>query len=68
MLIPELPYKKFIVKNNFNKSSIKIFAKQINIHPGIVVGRLQHDGHLPYSYNKERAKYEWVTPNQKEIK
>ena len=33
-----------------SKASIKAFAKKINIHPGIVVGRLHHDGILPFTH------------------
>lgn len=30
------------------KVSVKAFARRIGIHPGIVVGRLQHDGSIPF--------------------
>ena len=42
-LIPEKEYDSFCRKTNFEKNDILMFAKKINIHPGIVVGRLQHD-------------------------
>lgn len=32
------------------KSAVRAFAQQLGIHPGIVVGRLQHDGHIPPSW------------------
>lgn len=32
------------------KAQIEQFAKEIEIHPGIVVGRLQHEGLIPFSY------------------
>ncbi|WP_026400037.1 hypothetical protein [Acholeplasma equifetale] len=34
------------------------FAKLINIHPGIVVGRMQYDKHIPYSsFNNLKETY-----------
>lgn len=42
-LIPPKEYKKFIQNKYISDKQIKEFAKSICIHPGIVVGRLQHD-------------------------
>ncbi len=39
---------------------IKSFATQLNIHPGIIVGRLQHEKVLPYTFNQLRMRLEWV--------
>lgn len=47
-------YNKFIneKQDSFTKKSIEDFAASQNVLPGIVVGRLQHDKHLPYkSFN-----------------
>lgn len=35
------------------KAAVVGFAEQIGIHPGIVVGRLQHDGFIPPSWMNE---------------
>lgn len=41
-------------------AAIQMFAKKIGIHPGIVVGRLQHEGILPQSHcNGLKSKWEW---------
>lgn len=41
--------------------SIKKFAKEIGIHEGIVVGRLQHKKIIPWSYfNDMKATYNWL--------
>lgn len=41
--------------------AVREFADRIRIAPGIVVGRLQHDGHVPHShYNKLRRSLEWA--------
>ncbi|MCH7517000.1 MAG: DNA-binding protein, partial [Bacteroidetes bacterium] len=38
------------------------FAKKTNIHPGIVVGRLQHDKIIPPSWHNDlRERYLWGT-------
>ena len=44
------------------KAAIRSFAAQIGVHPGIVLGRLQHDRHLPFSRFPElKAKYEFAS-------
>ena len=59
-LIPPREYKAFIKENSFYKNDIIEFAKRINIHPGIVVGRLQHDKNIDFSLqNSLRDKYSW---------
>ena len=64
-LIPEEAYMKF--KNHigpFSESDIRTFADQIDQDPGIVYGRLQKDGKIPYSEtylsNRLRHKYKVV--------
>lgn len=60
-LIPKNEYYQFIASNTFTEQSIIAFAKSINIHPGIVVGRLQHDGILHPSYfTRLKAKYKII--------
>ena len=36
-----------------SKAAVKVFAKRVGIHPGIVVGRLHHDGMIPRSWMNE---------------
>ena len=50
ILIPDNIYKNFISKNNiYTEKIIKDFAKDNNIEPGIVVGRLQKDEIIKWS-------------------
>ncbi len=50
----------FIATAGFYPDDIRLFAVQIGIHPGIVVGRLQNDGHIkPSWYNGLRVRFEW---------
>lgn len=55
-LIPEKYYVEFVQKGEFNKSSIIQFAKKLEISPGIVVGRLYHDGILNYYIHSDLRK------------
>lgn len=49
-LVPEKEYAAFVSKGKFTKATVTDFAKRIEIAPGIVVGRLQHDKHIGYSW------------------
>lgn len=52
ILINEIQYQEFVQNNDYSESAIIAFAKKINVHTGIVVGRLQKDGYLAWStYN-----------------
>lgn len=58
ILIEKRDYEEFIQSSNFSEESIKSFSKRIDIHPGIVVGRLQNDKYLSYSkYHHLKEKY-----------
>jgi len=41
-------------------ASITMFSKEINVAPGILVGRLQHMGHIKYKdFNGLKFRYKW---------
>lgn len=43
-----------------NKRKVVAFAETIGIAPGIVVGRLQHEGLVPYTHlNGLKVRYTW---------
>lgn len=46
ILIPKDEYDAFISRGNFSDNAICLFSRKINIQPGIVLGRLQHDGYV----------------------
>ena len=50
MLIPPNAYEGFLSDGTFTDASIKAFAKEQNIAPGIVVGRLQREDRVPPSH------------------
>lgn len=57
-LIPKKEYDRFTSASDFSKKAIYNFAQKISIHPGIVVGRLQNDGLIEYSFfNELKIKY-----------
>jgi HTH-type transcriptional regulator / antitoxin HigA len=68
-LIPSNELEAFIarVQPFFSDASIVDFAKRMNVHPGIVVGQLQHHGLIPWSTfagYKVRIR-ELITPSAK---
>jgi len=43
------------------REAIRSFAASIGVAPGVVVGRLQHDGHLPHTHcNGLKVRLEWA--------
>lgn len=61
-LIPHKAFSAFIQKKPFSKQYICSFAKQLGISPGIVVGKLQHNGLLPRTHcNDLKRKFVWAT-------
>lgn len=65
LLIPPNEYRNLHPRGNyFSKAEICEFAKQLGIAPGIVVGRLQHDGRIPMkNCNDLKRKLFWVSDN-----
>lgn len=60
-LIPPRAWRRFIKRADFSLQGIQDFALQIEIAPGIVVGRMQHEKRLPHTHgNKLKIRYEWA--------
>ena len=68
ILIPPEKLKQFIALHyKPGIYEIEQFAKEIGIAPGIVVGRLQRDSVIPWSWgNKFKVRYEWRGGDEKE--
>lgn len=47
-LIPKKDFSEFVSRNKFTKKHIEIFAKKMEISPGIVVGQLQKNKYLSW--------------------
>ncbi|VFN05001.1 MAG: addiction module antidote protein, HigA family [Candidatus Kentron sp. G] len=60
-LIAPAAYRRFLSEwDGQSLTLIEVFAKEIGIAPGIVVGRLQFDKRLPYTHgNKLKVFYRW---------
>ncbi|MFW6054223.1 MAG: HigA family addiction module antitoxin [Persicimonas sp.] len=63
-LIPPADYARFLQQTNLryvSHSDIQAFAREIGVAPGVVVGRLQHDEHVPYrNFNKLKQRLPWA--------
>lgn len=54
ILIPSVEYERFTSGTTFfDANMIRQFAQEIGIHPGIVVGRLQHDHFLKPAFHND---------------
>jgi Zn-dependent peptidase ImmA (M78 family) len=59
-LIPLADFKRFFDEADFTPSAIRAFASQVGVHPGIVVGRLQHEKLVEHSYgNALKLRLKW---------
>ncbi len=62
MLIPPRDFEQFLADGKAHcKEAIRSFAAGIGVAAGVVVGRLQHDGHLPHTQcNDLKVFLEWT--------
>lgn len=62
ILIPKNEYLNFIdINYTITRRSIITFSDHLQIAPGILLGRLQHDGYLKYSkYNDLKKRFEFI--------
>lgn len=59
-LIPDHTYQEIISEQPLSKEKVRQYASQLQIAPGIIVGRLQHDGIIRYNWmNDLKRKFEW---------
>ena len=59
-LLPMNAYREFAAGGPFSSARVAAFAEQQGVSPGIVVGRLQFDGLLPWTHlNDLKVKYVW---------
>lgn len=61
VLIPKNSYHEFVENGDFSKQAIIQFSEEVNIHTGIIVGRLQKEGYIKYSeLNDLKEQYEFI--------
>lgn len=58
-LIPQRDWNAFAAKGDFSPGSIRQFAQSVEIDPGIVTGRLQHEKRVPQTYHEGRIRWKW---------
>ncbi|MBZ5552719.1 MAG: HigA family addiction module antidote protein [Acidobacteriia bacterium] len=62
-LIPESQWRRFIVASKFTEPGIRALADSLGISAGIVVGRLQHEGRIPFSrFNYLKKRFDLTQP------
>ncbi|WP_420442463.1 ImmA/IrrE family metallo-endopeptidase [Candidatus Palauibacter sp.] len=60
-LIPRLEFEQLGKMRPYTKTGIRAFARDCGVSPGIVVGRLQHEGLSPHShYNDLKRRFKWA--------
>jgi HTH-type transcriptional regulator / antitoxin HigA len=62
VLISPQDYQRLLAMQPLALGDIEVFADDLGVSPGIVVGRLQHDGHLPWrtTLNSLKRRLRWV--------
>lgn len=62
LLIPADAWSDFVMRATFSPQSVRATASALDIHPGIVVGRLQHQGIVPWrsNLNSLRSRLAWA--------
>lgn len=64
ILIPTEMYNSFVSEERYTSAAVRSFAQRVGISAGIVVGRLQHDGYVPYnSLNHLKHRFVFVEKN-----
>lgn len=60
-LVPRPQWEQFRIFDSYSESYVGEFAEEQGIAPGIVVGRLQYEGRLPWGtrLNKLKVRLEW---------
>lgn len=60
MLIPPKALENFLTTQTITQKTVCDFAEKINLSPGVIVGRLQHDNKIPYNWlNKLKRKFDF---------
>jgi HTH-type transcriptional regulator / antitoxin HigA len=61
-LIPPTRFAELQLLRRYSKEQLRSFAADLGVAPGIVVGRLQHEGLLPHTHcNDLKQRFRWVS-------
>lgn len=62
-LLPRAAFEAFVLDGKFLARDVREFSRTQGVSPGVVVGRLQHERHVPHSsLNELRDRYEFAPP------
>jgi HTH-type transcriptional regulator/antitoxin HigA len=60
-LVGHLRIERFANERPRSKADVRKFAEEVQVHPGIIVGMLQHRQVIPYqNMNDLKVRFEWV--------
>ena len=60
-LLPDARVLRGFVRGAVSKAQVQDAAARLGIAPGILVGRLQHEGIIPFSHlNGMKVRYQWT--------
>jgi HTH-type transcriptional regulator/antitoxin HigA len=60
VLVGSEHFNEFVATAPRSERAVSKFAASVGVHPGIVVGMLQHRGVIPFTHlNKLKARFEW---------
>ena len=60
-LMPRADWRRFVDAGVYRRAAVRQFAAEQGIAPGIVVGSLQHTGHLPWNrLNNLKVRLRWT--------
>ena len=60
-LVHQTTWQRFVDAQEFGLLNVQRFAEEQGIAPGIVVGRLQHERHLPWAHlNELKVRLKWT--------
>lgn len=61
LLCPKTAWTEFIGRDRFDVATVTAFSQKVEVHPGVVVGRLQHERRIPFtSLNSLKMKLIWT--------
>lgn len=61
MLVPPSDWTRFIDESDWSRERVLAFAQGLDLEPGIIVGRLQHERLIPFNeLNGLKMRLEWV--------
>lgn len=63
-LIPPSEWARFVEAGDWSAPAVQRFSQEINIDPGIVVGRMQHERLVAFSHlTGLKKRFKWVEPS-----